>query len=88
MQILRQMWEQRLAALYEKITCPVLILAARDSEDSESDDVAAKKAGIEKAEELLADVVVEWVESDLDEVPLYHPHQLAEHIGTFLREQI
>ena len=22
------------------------------------------------------------------EVPLYHPHQLAEHIGAFLREQI
>ena len=88
MQILRHMWEQRLAELYEKITCPVLILAVRGPKESESSDLAAKEAGIEKAEELLADVVVEWIESDLDDVPLYHPHQLAEHIGAFLREQI
>ncbi|MBN1310361.1 MAG: alpha/beta hydrolase [Anaerolineae bacterium] len=87
-QILRSMWEQRVAEQFEKVACPTLILPVRWKEKDDPARLALKEQGAAQAEELIADVEVTWLEDTIHDVPIQKPHMLAEHIQRFLRERL
>jgi pimeloyl-ACP methyl ester carboxylesterase len=86
--ILRAMWEQRIYQQYEKVACPTLLLPVRWREQDDPNHVALKEAGAAKAEELIADVEVAWLEDTIHDVPLQKPHLVADHIKLFLTERL
>ncbi len=88
LRILRAMWEQRLPDLYRKVTCPVLILPARWKDRDDAEMLSHKEKGAAEAESLFADVEVVWVDESIHDMPLHHPHRLAEEIGRFIRERL
>lgn len=87
-QILRSMWEQRVAEQFEKIDCPTLILPVRWKEKDDAAYLALKERGAAQAEELIADGEVFWLEDTIHDVPLQRPHLVAEQIQRFLTERL
>ncbi len=86
--ILRSMWEQRIHDQFEKVICPVLILPVRWKGKDDPGYLALKEAGALKAEELISDIEVVWLEDTIHDVPLQRPHLVADQIKRFLRERI
>lgn len=82
--IVRAIWEMRLAPLYEKLICPVLILPVRGSEAS----TAAKEKGAAEAERLIADAEISWFESASPNVTLHRPHHIADSIRRFIKDRL
>ncbi len=89
MRILRAMWEQRPSELYERVRCPVLLLPARRAnvEGREQRFIERKERTVERAQAILrhagTDVVVEWFEDSIHDVPLQHPARLAARLQAF-----
>ncbi len=88
LRILKTLWEQRLEPLYEKLTCPTLLLPVRWEGRDDADQLAQKTLGAELAEKVIADVEVVWLEKSIHDVPLQRPHRLAEEIRRFIKEQL
>lgn len=86
--ILRALWEQRLPDLYERVTCPTLILAARPAGSADGPLLEQKEQGVRAAEELISDVEVVWIESGIPDLPLQRPHQIAEEIRRFIKDRL
>jgi pimeloyl-ACP methyl ester carboxylesterase len=86
--ILRAMWEQRVYQQYEKVACPTLILPVRESEKGDPHYIALKETGVAKAEELIPDVEVVWLEDTIHDVPLQKPHLVADQIKRFLKDRL
>lgn len=82
--IVRTMWEMRLAPLYEKLTCPVLILPIRGSDDF----TTAKEKGAAEAERLIADLEMIWFESANPDVTLHRPHYIADEVRRFIKDRL
>jgi pimeloyl-ACP methyl ester carboxylesterase len=78
MRIVRHMWEQRTSELYERISCPVMAVLARDERAPEF--VAAKKRA---AEQLPDRVRVQWLDS-VHDIPLANPVELVALIADFV----
>jgi pimeloyl-ACP methyl ester carboxylesterase len=85
MQVVRALWEQRPAELLPKLSCPVLILPARQSSDA-GDWLASKAATIQRALELQPAARVRWFEDTVHDVPLQRPEELAAELGAFVSE--
>lgn len=88
LRLLKAMWEQPLADLYRKLTCPVLMLPARWEGREDQDHITLNQKGAEQAEALLADVEVIWLEKSIHDLPLQRPHRLAEEILRFLHDRL
>jgi len=86
--ILRSMWEQRIHEQFEKVACPALILPVRWKGKDDPGYVALKEQGAQKAEELIPDVEVAWLDDTIHDVPLQRPHLVADQIKRFLRERL
>jgi pimeloyl-ACP methyl ester carboxylesterase len=86
--ILKAMWEQRIYEQYERVNCPVLILPVRWREKDDPHYIALKEAGADKAEQLIADVEVVWLDDTIHDVPLQKPHLVADQIKRFLKERL
>lgn len=80
--ILRVLWKQNPAELYEGVSCPVLMLPASSA------DRAEKEKALALAQEKIADIETVWLEESIHEVPLQHPHRLAEEVRRFLAERV
>lgn len=76
MMILRAMWEQRPVELYPKVTVPVLIAAARDTENASR--VESKTRQIEAATNGLAQSHLEWFEQTDHDIHVHRPLRLAQ----------
>jgi pimeloyl-ACP methyl ester carboxylesterase len=85
MQVVRALWEQRPAELLPRVTCPVLILPARQSSDA-PDWSRSKAAAVERALELQPRARVRWFEDTVHDVPLQRPEELAAELGAFVSE--
>jgi pimeloyl-ACP methyl ester carboxylesterase len=81
MQVVRAMWEQRPAELLPRVQCPVLLLPARQSNQS-AEMIANKAASIARALEIQPKARVRWFEETVHDVPLQRPEELA---GELLR---
>jgi pimeloyl-ACP methyl ester carboxylesterase len=82
MQVVRALWEQRPAELLPRVTCPVLILPARQSSDA-PDQRSNKVAAVERALELQPQASVRWFEDTVHDVPLQRPEELAGELRAF-----
>jgi pimeloyl-ACP methyl ester carboxylesterase len=82
MQVVRALWEQRPAELLPRLTCPLLILPARQSTDA-PEQRANKIASVERARELQPHARVRWFEDTVHDVPLQRPDELARELLGF-----
>jgi pimeloyl-ACP methyl ester carboxylesterase len=82
MQVVRALWEQRPAELLPQLTCPVLILPARQASET-GEAFANKAASVQRALDLQPRARVRWFEDTVHDVPLQRPDELAEELRTF-----
>ncbi|HLZ29619.1 MAG TPA: alpha/beta hydrolase [Chloroflexota bacterium] len=82
MQVVRALWEQRPSELLPRITCPLLILPARQSSDA-PEWRASKVASVDRAVELQPLAHVRWFEDTVHDVPLQRPAELARELQAF-----
>jgi pimeloyl-ACP methyl ester carboxylesterase len=82
--ILRTIWEQRLADLYEKAACPLLILPARRQSHDPPERLERKVRGVEQIRKTLPDAEIVWLEDTIHDALLQRPHTVAEHIRRFM----
>jgi len=75
MAILRAMWEQRPAALYPLIACPVTIVVAEDA--GSPSWMAAKRAQVTAATQGLAQVRVYWLPDTAHDIHVHRPATLT-----------
>jgi len=84
MQVVRALWEQRPAELLPRLSCPVLILPARQSADN-GEWLSNKAASVQRALELQPSARVRWFEDTVHDVPLQRPEELARELETFVQ---
>jgi len=82
MQVVRALWEQRPAELLPQVSCPVLLLPARQSGDA-SEYRSSKVASVERALQLQPQARVRWFEDTVHDVPLQRPEELARELQAF-----
>src|SRR4051794_34951723 len=85
LRILRALWEQRPAELLPRLTCPVLVLPARQSSD-DPEFAAVKIANVQRALELQPRARVRWFEETVHDVPLQRPVELTKELLCFADE--
>jgi hypothetical protein len=78
MAILRSLWEQQPSQLYERVSVPVLVAAARDGDSLPDDD--NKSLWIRNAESGLARVKVRWFDRTDHDIHVHRPEMLADWI--------
>ena len=86
MKIIDAMWDHRPSEIYSSVTCPVLLMPARqDGEGAEDDRGFRQEKSIAKAESLLPVSKTVWMEDSVHDVPLQRPELVAQVIEDYLR---
>jgi pimeloyl-ACP methyl ester carboxylesterase len=85
LRIVRSLWEQRPAELLPKLTCPLLILPARQPSDL-AEFQSSKQANAERALELVPGARLRWFEDTIHDVPLQRPDELAAELRIFAEQ--
>jgi hypothetical protein len=85
LKILRALWEQKPSEMWSRLRCPALLVPAsgRNGEPARDAWLEHKRRGIEKAEESVPSLRVEWMEDTIHDVPLQRPRELATAIQRF-----
>jgi pimeloyl-ACP methyl ester carboxylesterase len=85
MRILRSMWQQKTSRLWEKVRCPVLMIAAASELPDPRNQMwlKAKAQSIELATRTLKDARALWMEDTIHDIPLQRPQELAAAIVKF-----
>ena len=87
MRIIEALWDHRPSLLYSRVTCPVLMLPARqEGGDSEMARRFNKEASIAQASKLLPIGKAVWLEDSIHDVPLQRPQLVAGVIGDHIRD--
>jgi pimeloyl-ACP methyl ester carboxylesterase len=81
MQVVDALHDQRPAALYPLVDCPVLLCVAADGEHA-----AAKRGAVGRALELFPSATVTWFEDTMHDIPLQRPAELAAELARFAEE--
>jgi pimeloyl-ACP methyl ester carboxylesterase len=81
---LRAVWGLRLADLYPKVACPLLILPARRQSHDPPDRLARKERGVEQVRQMLPDAEIVWLEDTIHDALLQRPFTVAEHVRRFM----
>ncbi len=79
LQILEAMWDQPTLALYERISCPILIVCPEQApaDDRMRQFLQSKREGIARLLERHPGIRVEYLENTIHDVPLQRPERLA-----------
>ncbi|MEX2159154.1 MAG: alpha/beta hydrolase [Dehalococcoidia bacterium] len=86
MQVVRALWDQKLAELCERVACPVLFaVAERTAEGRQREWMEMKREGVARAQERLADCQVLWFPDTIHDIPLHRPAELSGAIAAFAR---
>jgi pimeloyl-ACP methyl ester carboxylesterase len=85
LQVVDALYDQRPAALFPLVDCPVLLCPAADPVDS-GEVAAAKRAAVGRALELLPSATVTWFEDTMHDIPLQRPAELAAELASFVKE--
>jgi pimeloyl-ACP methyl ester carboxylesterase len=80
LQVVDALYDQRPAALYPLVACPVLLCPAGDEPDE------AKRGAVERALRLLPDARATWFEETMHDIPLQRPAELAAELARFAKE--
>lgn len=85
MKILRALWEQKPSELWERVSCPVLMIpAARERGDPRQQTWAeSKRRAIETALARAPAATVSVMDDTIHDVPLHRPRELAEVLSAF-----
>lgn len=81
MRIVRFIWEYRTYAAFDRVDCPVLMVAARPLNLRRPQDEAyleLKRRGEAQARERIADLEFVWLEGADHDVPLFRPEELTD----------
>jgi pimeloyl-ACP methyl ester carboxylesterase len=81
MQVVDALYDQRPAALYPLVGCPVLLCPAAEDELA-----AAKQDAVDRALRLLPDARAIWFEDTMHDIPLQRPAELAAEVAHFVKE--
>ena len=85
--ILRIIYDMRCEELLGQVKCPVLIVQAVDGEPTNertANFLRMKRQGAERAEKLLPEAKIVWMENTIHDIPLHKPEALAGEIQDFL----
>ena len=85
MQVVDALYDQRPAALYPLVDCPVLLCVAGDPADG-GELAVAKRGAVGRALELLPSAHVTWYEDTMHDIPLQRPAELAAELARFAKE--
>lgn len=85
MQVVRALWEQRPAELLPRVTCPVLLLPARQANDA-PDLLATKTASVQRTLSLQPKARVRWFDDTVHDVPIQRPDELTADLSRFADE--
>jgi pimeloyl-ACP methyl ester carboxylesterase len=80
LQVVDALYDQRPAALYPLVDCPVLLCPAGD------EHAGAKRDAVARALELLPSANVTWFEDTMHDIPLQRPAELAAELASFVKE--
>ena len=81
LRIIRSLWEHHPRELYPQVTCPVLMMPARQRENPDAyERTLARSESIEAAERLLPRSKTVWLEDSIHDVPVQRPELVAETI--------
>ncbi|HEY7127458.1 MAG TPA: alpha/beta hydrolase [Ktedonobacterales bacterium] len=82
LQILEAMWDQPTLSLYDRITCPILIICPEQepTDDRTRQFLQVKREGIAKLLDQHPGIRVEYLENTIHDVPLQRPALLADLI--------
>jgi pimeloyl-ACP methyl ester carboxylesterase len=82
MQVVDALYDQRPAALFPLVDCPVLLCPAGDP--AAGDELAlAKRGAVDRAAALLRSARVTWFEDTMHDIPLQRPAELAAELARF-----
>ena len=85
LRIIDALWEHHPSQLYPNVPCPVLMLPARmANDDSVAERTFRREESVGKAQELLPQVEVVWLEDSIHDVPVQRP----ELVARLIRERI
>jgi pimeloyl-ACP methyl ester carboxylesterase len=82
MQVVDALYDQRPAALYPLVGCPVLLCVAADPTDGAA-HAEAKRGAAVRALDLLPSATVTWFEDTMHDIPLQRPAALAAELARF-----
>jgi pimeloyl-ACP methyl ester carboxylesterase len=85
LQVVDALYDQRPAALYPLVDCPVLLCVAGDPIDSH-EAAAAKRAAAGRVLALFPSASVTWFEDTMHDIPLQRPAELATELARFAKE--
>lgn len=85
LRIIKALWDHHPRELYERVSCPVLMLPSRQRENPDAyERTLARSESIEAAEGLLPRCKTVWLEDSIHDVPVQRPELVAatirEHI--------
>jgi pimeloyl-ACP methyl ester carboxylesterase len=83
LQILEAMWDQPTLALYDRVTCPILLVCPEQqaTDDRQRQFQAAKREGIARILQAHPAARVEYLAETIHDVPLQRPEVLADLIA-------
>jgi pimeloyl-ACP methyl ester carboxylesterase len=81
MQVVDALYDQRPAALYPLVRCPVLLCPAGDDQRAD-----AKRGAVDRALDLLPSAHTIWFEDTMHDIPLQRPAELAAELAHFAEE--
>jgi pimeloyl-ACP methyl ester carboxylesterase len=89
MQILRSIWEFQTYERFERVRCPVLLVAASPPGPLSADEetfLELKRKGVALAQSRIVDLRVRWMNDTIHDIPLQRPAELASLIADFASE--
>ncbi len=85
LRIIEALWDHHPPALYPQVTCPVLIMPARQESDPAARDRGDRRAkSLAVAQSLLPISKIKWMEDSVHDVPMQRP----ELVAATIKEQI
>ena len=81
LRIIRALWEHHPRELYPQVSCPVLMMPARQQENPDAyERTLGRSESIAAAERLLPNSKTVWLEDSIHDVPVQRPELVAETI--------
>ncbi len=86
MRIIEALWDHRPPELYPSVVCPVLLMPARQKDDTtEASRGFRRSEAVAEAEKLLPTGKTVWLEDSIHDVPLQRPDLVASVIAEHIR---
>ena len=91
MQILRAIWEYPTQERFQRVRCPVMIVAASPTGPFTADDEAFlefKRRAVNDAQSQMENLRVHWMQDTIHDIPLQRPAELAGLIAEFTAQMV